>query len=204
MPVAIRNATLDDCDILTDGLVEAFASDPVINFLFQRKAPGDASDGVRAFFHTLLQVRIAIGMPCLAATVNNELAGAAMGYDCTRPRWPEPYKSRWVTLLNQVPGVGSRLDAYDTEATRFEPQAPHYYLGVLGVADRFRGTGVGKALLRAYCELSNRDPGSAGVYLDTSSPHSLEFYLRNGFSIAGEGSLGGTPLWCVFYPSGRR
>ncbi len=61
-----------------------------------------------------------------------------------------------------------------------------------------QGQGAGKALLEAFCRRSALDPLSAGVYLDTANPSSLEFYLRNGFVVRGEDDLEGTPLWCVF------
>ena len=101
-------------------------------------------------------------------------------------------------LEEETPGLAGRLAAYETLSRSHEPPAPHYYLGVLGVHPSAQGRGAGKALLEAFCRQSAADPLSAGVYLDTGNPSSLEFYLRNGFELRGEDALEDASLWCVF------
>lgn len=196
--VNTRQATVSECVVLTDCLDDAFAHDPLIDFLFARTSRETSSQLVRDFFRILLEVRITLEMPCMAADVNGTLVGAAMGYNCARPAWPLRYQGEWKQLMSRTRGLEQRLNEYGTLAERFEPKEPHYYLGVIGLSARHRGTGIGKDLLNAFCRASQQDSSSAGVYLETASPPSLEFYLRNGFVVRGEGRLGGTPLWCVF------
>lgn len=82
-----------------------------------------------------------------------------------------------------------------------QPAEDHYYLGVIGLHPSLQGKGWGKAMLDAFCALSDVDPKSRGVYLDTANPRSLQFYYNNGFELRGEGRLGAAHLWCVFKPT---
>lgn len=62
------------------------------------------------------------------------------------------------------------------------------------------GKGRRESTTRWHCQLSCADPLSSGVYLETASPDSLEFYYCCGFALAGEGDIDGSPLWCLFRP----
>lgn len=72
---------------------------------------------------------------------------------------------------------------------------------MIGVRDDRKGAGVGKALLDAFCALSDADEQSTGVYLETANPASLRFYERNGFVIREHDVMEGVELWCVFRPT---
>ena len=56
-------------------------------------------------------------------------------------------------------------------------------------------------MLDAFCAPSRTDPKSHGVYLETASPSSLQFYYRNGFELRGEGRLDAATVWCVYKPT---
>lgn len=43
-------------------------------------------------------------------------------------------------------------------------------------------------MLGAICHLSRTGPNSGGVYLETASTASLQFYYQNGFKLHGEGN----------------
>jgi GNAT superfamily N-acetyltransferase len=184
-------------------LVGAFEADPLMNFLFPKDLGPDRPSKVERFFSILLDVRIARDMPVLVAILGTEVVGAAMGYDSTRPPWPEPNLREWERLLLETPNLPERLGTYERITSGFEPSLPHYYLGVIGVAQNRQGTGVGKALLEAFCDCSENDPTSSGVYLETANLRSLEFYKRNRFALRGQGDLNGSPLWCVFRSTGK-
>ena len=195
--MSIEDATANDVDVTALALEAAFAADPLIAYFFRTHPQGIASAS-RQFFALLLKLRIALGMPALVLKADDEIVGAAMGYDTERPVWPEPYAGEWARLEAETPGLGERLHAYEVLSQRHAPSAPHYYLGVLGVAPSAQGTGAGRALLEAFCRRSAADPLSSGVYLETSNPQSREFYLRQHFVERGADDLAGTPLWCVF------
>jgi len=72
---------------------------------------------------------------------------------------------------------------------------------VIGVHPALQGMGAGRALIDIFCDLSRADPRSGGVYLETGSRSSLQFYIANGFELRGEGQLETATLWCVFKPT---
>ena len=196
----IRPATSDDVAPAVAALVEAFADDPLMAYLY-----GDDPRGVRAnvatFFSILLRVRLALAMPAMVLLRDGEVAGAAMGYDVSRPTWPAPLAAEWERFEGGAPDLPARMAAYDAICVAHQPAQDHHYLGVIGVRPSLQGQGAGKALLEAFCEGSREDGRSHGVYLDTTNPSSLAFYDRNGFQRLGEGRLGATPVWCVWRPT---
>ena len=54
------------------------------------------------------------------------------------------------------------------------------HIDALFVADRFRGRGIGAALLCA-AEQRAIEADCHAVWLDTSNPHARQFYMRGGF-----------------------
>lgn len=197
----LRPITTRDVTPVVHALTSAFTSDPLITYLFGPTWPSEPN--APEFFRILLDVRVALAMPALCAESHDVMLGAAMGYDTTRPAWAAEHTERWQRLLSSMNGFEARMNEYDHLADRFAPAHPHFYLGVLGVRAGNQGRGTGKALLDAFCDASSHDAQSLGVYLETASPASLAFYLKNGFTLLGEGVLGeDTELWCVFRETG--
>jgi len=196
----IGNAEARDVDAAVSALGDAFAEDALMVYLFHDHA-GGVRAGAMAFFSILLRVRLALAMPALVLLQGKDVRGAAMGYDATRPAWPDAFNEEWRAFEASLPGLAERLGAYEAICDAHQPRDPHYYLGVIGVHPSLQGQGAGKALLEAFCAPSNHDRASRGVYLDTANARSLEFYYKNGFELCGEGTLDGAPLWCVFKPT---
>ncbi len=196
----MRRAAHGDVDAAVAALVEAFAADPLMSFLFH-----DNPDGVRPsisrFFSLLLRVRIALAMPADVLEDGHDTLGAVMGYDTSRPAWPEALAEEWRQFEAGAADLAARLAAYEEICEAHQPAEDHYYLGVIGVHPSLQGAGAGRMMLDGFCDLSRADPRSRGVYLDTTNPRSLEFYYRNGFELRGEGRLGDAPLWCVYRPT---
>lgn len=179
-------------------LARAFESDPIIRFFFG--PTGDVVGSASTFFSILLRARIALGMPALVALEEGEVLGAAMGYPPEHPDWPAELESEWEGLEAAVEGLTLRFEVYESISKLHHPEAPHFYLGVLGVKPEAQGRGVGSKLLAAFRDLSISDPTSTGVYLETANPDSRRLYERYGYAVLGEGSLGEAPLWCMFQP----
>lgn len=192
-----RAATIADVPRAADILVEAFAADALTAHFFHDHPKGLAW-ARHTFFALLMRARLALGMPCLVFERGGDLLGVVMGYDTRRPDWPSPHAQAWDAFEASAPAIGARLGAYEALCRTFVPTTPHYYLGVIGVLPAAQGTGAGKHLLNAFCRLSQSDRASSGVFLETSTPASRDFYYRNGFALLGEGTLDRTPVWCVF------
>jgi len=61
----------------------------------------------------------------------------------------------------------------------------HWYLNELAVDPGMQGQGIGQLLLQTVLEQANRQ--GLVCYLDTYNEHNLNFYERNGFTIAQHG-----------------
>jgi GNAT superfamily N-acetyltransferase len=75
------------------------------------------------------------------------------------------------------------------------PEAPHWYLAVLGSAPSVRGKGFAHALLES--RLAQCDAEFAPAYLESSNPMNIPYYERFGFVVTGELKLpdAGPSLW---------
>lgn len=195
--LAVRPAVLRDVDAAVGLLAAAFAADPVVDFLLGPSGAGP-SEPKRRFFSLLMRVRFAMVQPVLVLHGGSRIAGLVMGYDAAGHEWPDAYRQEWDALEVASPGMAARAEVYEGVSVARKPTSAHFYLGVIGIDPVLQGQGAGARLLSAFCALSDADPRSAGVYLETGTPANLPFYERHGFAVRGEGDLGGTPLWCLF------
>jgi ribosomal protein S18 acetylase RimI-like enzyme len=182
-------------------LAAAFAEDPITGFLLQT-GPG-YRERLTQFFSLLMRARIELNMPVLLARGEASVHGAAMGYTTARATWPRAITEEWDTFEKGTPGLTERIARYDEIAEKSKPPAPHYYLGVIGIDPAMHGLGLGRQLLNSFCNLSNDDRLSSGVYLETANPSNVRFYERAGFAVTGQGSLGSASLWCMFLGHAR-
>lgn len=178
-------------------MAQAFASDPIADTFFHDSPLGrPAADA--EFFGLLLAARIALGMPALVLREGARISGLAMGYDCTRPSWPDDLQSKWAAFEDRHPALGPRFAAYDAVGHACAPSEPHYYLGAVGVDPERKGRGFGMALVRAFTDLADADPAADGTFLETANPANVGFYQALGFDLTGSGPLEAETLWCLY------
>ena len=95
-------------------------------------------------------------------------------------------EARVEPLLDEL--IGPRAPAVVELLERFDAShphdRPHYYLSLLGTAERHRGQGIGMALL-AEC-LRRIDEEGMPAYLESSNPANDARYERVGFRRIGE------------------
>jgi len=198
----ILTASLSDLDEAVSCLATAFAQDPITGYLLQQGT--GYRERVLQFFSLLMRARIALEAPVLVARDSAGVSGAAMGYSTAQSEWPTDIKQEWDRFEGSIPEFTERMAIYDEVAAKYKPSAPHYYLGVIGTDPNLHGRGVGRQLIKSFCEVSARDPLSSGVYLETAQASNLRFYERAGFVETGRGKLGNATLWCMYLSHDRQ
>lgn len=140
-------------------------------------------------------------MPVILLRHGGAIAGVAMGYDTRRLPWPDVMQARLARLEQLNPQTAKSFESYDAASERHKPRFSHYYLGVIGVDPSRQRTGGGGILLKTFCERSDGDSQSAGVYLETANPGNVAFYRHHGFELSGAAELdSATQLYCLFRP----
>jgi GNAT superfamily N-acetyltransferase len=188
-------------DAATELLGEAFANDPMFNYL----VPADVGDrlNLMAYLFRLLLMGGAGGghSYCLVDDDTQALKGISIWMppgqsiglvDLLRAglyelpfRLPWQYLTRWQAAL--------ALDHYHRQAMPM----PHWYLMLLAVGPRYQRQGVGHQLIQPVLEECDRTRQPS--YLETSTEGALRFYQRHGFEIlkAGPFANQAPPFWAL-------
>ncbi len=198
----IRPASRADAAAAGRVLAGAFADDPHIAGLLPQDRLVQRME--QMFRHEVLATLSDGGHVYLAAEAD-DVGGEPLGV----AYWGAPGQSSG--LLEMVAEAASTLRIYGRrfgdavrtyrEAERHRPQAPHWYLKVIGASSQARGRGVGSALIRQGLAQADRD--GVGVYLESSKPENVPIYARYGFAETSEiPAYGTTPLIGMWRPAG--
>ncbi len=67
-----------------------------------------------------------------------------------------------------------------------------WYLDTICVAEKFRGKGVGSALLEALPKIASRDGYEViGLSVDRANPHAKRLYEKHGFEVVAQREISG-------------
>ncbi|HEY2552461.1 MAG TPA: GNAT family N-acetyltransferase [Streptosporangiaceae bacterium] len=199
----VRGARRDEAALLGEVLADAFAGDPVFEWLIPPTVPGRESR-MRTFFTSMSRGYLRHGKPCY---LSSDASAAAL--------WAAP--GAWGMPLSQVileaaPSWlafrGGLLRALRTQSQIASLHArqsqPHWYLGYLGTRSGRQGQGLGTQMLQEV--LAGADADGVPAYLESSSQRNLPLYERNGFHVVGElQALGhGPTIWRMWREPGSR
>jgi GNAT superfamily N-acetyltransferase len=147
-------------------------------------------------------VRFELGWPLIGALVGGELAGVVGLTDIDEKPWPASLADYYQTMTARIGSEAAEwLERYAALADTHKPNAPHYGVGVIGVDPTYQGRGVARALLEWLHGVSDADPRSTGVYLDTETAENVRFYEHLGYQVIGHERLGDLlDIWCMFRP----
>jgi GNAT superfamily N-acetyltransferase len=191
----IRTADRDDLDGLTHLLTEAFRGDPLWRWVFHDEA------GLEAMwrFYTASALRYS----CIS--IAGDFAAASVWIPPGGDELTAAEEAQMEPILRglvgkRTPDVLTLLERFDEAHPRSEP---HYYLSLLGTADRHRGHGIGMALLAE--NLRAIDEERMPAYLESTNPANNRRYERAGFARLGEfttpdGARTVTTMWRVNRP----
>ena len=189
----VVHATAADLDALSVALADAFADDPVQRWLFAGASDFRASLG--RFFRFFVDEYLALGHVYL------EQGGAGRG----GAMWAPPSRdilhdearlAELIALVQDEIGEDPTLRLMElARAAEYRPEAPHFYLGILGVSPDGQGAGLGGRLIDPVIEMCDR----AGMltHLESSNPRNIGFYERLGFDVVDEYRCGDDPLMTI-------
>ncbi len=175
-PAVASIATTADIDRAVMALTLAFSTDPVARWMYG----GDPSAYlthfpafVRAFGGEAFAAGTAYGAGdgsgvALWLPPGAHVDGAAVDALLERTLAPERYAA-----------IGAALD----QMARHHPDAPHWYLPLLGVDTAHQNQGHGAMLLEHALWQCDRDHVAA--YLESTNPRNISLYRRHGFEVVG-------------------
>ena len=199
----VRPADAGDVTALSAALAQAFASDPVMNWLLPQRTRRTAR---RELMFTLELEAYVLPQGGLVLTADDGRGGLAGGCLALPPhRWRMPKAMDGRTAARWLRALGTRLSRASRAQRAMEehhPAEPHYYIRWVGVRPALQGQGLGSALMRPVLERCDSDELPA--YLEASSARSAALYERLGFVHLGVLELpdGGPPVWPMRRPPG--
>ncbi len=187
----VRIAVQADAEVVGRTLAAGFGDDPVLCWVFEEPGRADKLEVMFAFMAR--EALVPLGATYL--TDGSSAAWTPPG----SPPWPDDRGIRFITELAGVAGQGDleRLGVLDDTMQAHHPEAPHWYLGLIGTEPARRGNGLGTALMSTA--LASVDADHLPAYLESTNPRNISLYERHGFEVTGSIELPGgpslTPMW---------
>jgi len=190
-------ATSADVEEVARTLSDAFAVDPLMNWMLRPDAKRDA---VRlGLFRTWVSDE---GFK--AGRIDRPACGGAaaiwMPFEWLGPT-PFLAELRGLPAMLHATGLARfpRLSAIRRDMDVHHPKdRRHAYLWFLGVAPAAQGRGVGSALLRAAN--ARLDAEGLPAYLETTTPRNVALYRRHGYEVMSEhkARADAPPMWSMW------
>ncbi|WP_293905436.1 GNAT family N-acetyltransferase [Phenylobacterium sp.] len=173
--IDVRTAEASEGDAVLNTLMLAFSTDPCLRYLLA--SPDAFFKGFRAFATGMGGAAVAQGTAWLA----DDGAAAAL--------WLPPGVSSDRDAMLAVIGELAReeklpvLGEVGETMAAYHPDAPHWYLAMIGVDPARQGRGYGSAILKQ--SLRRCDEDGVMAYLESSNPKNVPLYERYGFEVMG-------------------
>jgi ribosomal protein S18 acetylase RimI-like enzyme len=178
----VRRAARDESGLLGEVLADAFAEDPVFEWLIDPKLR-NRDQRMRTFFTSMSRSYLRQGKPCYLAG-----DGSAAAMWAAPGKWSFPVSEMAIEAAPQTAALGRRLQRALRTQLQIEslhPKSPkHWYLGYLGARRANQGQGLGSQLLREV--LTKADADGVPAYLESSNERNVPLYERHGFKVVDE------------------
>ena len=178
-----RRLTPRESDSVIRILTDAFASDPVIRWMYP------ADETYRVAFPQFLR---AFGGPAFTqGTVVLERRQRAAALWLAPGSGPDDEAIEQCLLETVASEKHQDLFAVFSDMEAAHPDFEHWYLPWFGTDPEWQSQGVGSALMQ-HC-LEAVDDARLPTYLETPNPRNIPFYERQGFELLGRSQHGNCP-----------
>lgn len=181
-------ATLEDSDNVMTTLELAFATDPVMRWLWP------SPWAFRAAFPRFVKAMAGDAFGQGTAQLVDDGRGVALWLP---PGFGADENALVQVILESVdPDLLTDLSVFSDILREHHPVVDHWYLPVTGVDPYFQGMGLGSTLLRHA--LARCDQDGLPAYLEASTPRNRTLYERFGFKEIGVIQAGSSPqVWAM-------
>lgn len=180
--IATRRATLNDATRISHLLAASFSRDPIFNWMTRTNGRAEA---LNRFFHWVLRER---AIPLGETWMTSDGYAAAAWIAPHAEAKPDNFRDeiRLFSVLMSLTGIArfARGAAMAKAMEHAHPPEPYFYLAFVGVAPRFQGSGLGRALLEKT--LARVDAVGMPAFLENSNPRNIQLYERLGFRVTRE------------------
>jgi GNAT superfamily N-acetyltransferase len=159
-----------------DILVDGFFDNPVMAWVFEDEST--RADALRAY----MEFWIAAYGDHAVLEVEGGGDGAALWAKPGTPTLDSDRTGALVQVIRKVNGNRTGL-VLGTLGAIQPPTARHWYLNMIAARRGARARGIGARLLEPFMERADRE--NLPIYLESSNPRNLSFYLRYGFENLG-------------------
>jgi len=183
-------------------LAEAFHAYPVMRYVIGEAGPSYASR-LRRFADFAVAARLQRGELVLGVDdAASHLVAVATIVGPASIAAPPALDTLRAALWDELgPDALARYERHGAVVGRTRLEVPHYHLSMIGVQPAVAGRGCARVLLDALHARSQRDPGSAGVGLNTQDPANVAFYERFGYELIDRARVDDAyDTWSFFRP----
>lgn len=197
----VRTIPYEQVDSVVDTLCEAFYHYPVMRYVIGGQA-GEFERHYPRLIRLFVMGRVLSQEPLLGIGDGAQLeAAAAVSLPDTEGISEELAEYRKAAWARLEPAAKARYDAFCEACARFDVEAPHHHLNMIGVRQAHQGKGLARKLIEYVEGLSDKHPRSRGVSLSTEDAANVPFYEHLGFELTGHAEVGpGLETWNFFKP----
>jgi len=187
----------ESVDEYARAMSRAFVDYPVMLRAFAAH-PGDEGKWIAHMVSWSEKVRQASGGVTPVARVDGRIVGGVniiLPGDLAVP----PHENWFADFLEEAgPAAQDFFTRFLATLDSIPLPQPHVLLGMLGVDPQFQGKGIGRKLVEKVVEIAERTPGCTGIALDTEGEATVRLYEACGFTIVGQTSVDGMPIWVMW------
>ncbi|MGQ0814102.1 MAG: GNAT family N-acetyltransferase [Gemmatimonadota bacterium] len=202
MTSAVALLSSHDAADVVDVLCEAFRGYPVMRFVLGTDA--DYDERLRKLVGLFVAARALREDPMFGIRDGQRLVGVITTSNPAAP--PAPAFAALRDAIWDELGTASkhRYDACVQAWTSLESKVPQLHVNMIGVRDRYRGTGLARRLLDEIQTVCERSGFAEGVSLTTEVTENVRLYQHLGYDVIGETDIAGAlKTWSLFRQRAR-